>query len=143
MSSILSKPSDEAQAAGALGVGIAFPFRFSESTGSVVTSYAEAHVQDRMGQVIGTRQGDRVIRREFGSGIHDKLFLPQPQAESELSAEIDEALSRWEKQITFDKIDFDSDPNKGVTKALIGYTILRSYQTGNMVYIFTQSETGG
>jgi len=143
MSSIFSRPSDEAQAAGALGVGIAFPFRFSESTGSVVTSYAEAHTQDRMSQVIGTRLGDRVIRREFGSGIHAKLFLPQPQAESELSTEIGEALSRWEKQVTFDKISFTSQPNKGVTEALIGYTILRSHQEGNMVYLFTQSETGG
>jgi phage baseplate assembly protein W len=143
MSSILSKPSDRAQVAGALGVGIAFPFRFSASTGGVVTSYAEAHTQDRIKQILGTRTGERVIRREFGSNIHPKLFKPQPQAEGELSAEIGEALSRWEKQVTFDRINFTSDPNTGVTSALIGYTILRSYQEGNMVYPFTEPETGG
>jgi len=143
MSSIFSKPSDEAQAAGALGVGIAFPFRFSESTGSVATSYAEEHTKDRMSQIIGTRLGDRAIRREFGSGIHAKLFMPQSQAAAELSAEISTALSRWEKQVTTDEIAFTTEPNKGVTKALITYTILRSHQEGNMVYLFTQSETGG
>ena len=59
------------------------------------------------------------------------------------SAEISTALSRWEKQVTTDEIAFTTEPNKGVTKALITYTILRSHQEGNMVYLFTQSETGG
>jgi phage baseplate assembly protein W len=81
-----------------LGSGWRFPPAFE--FGGVAVSAYEAKVKEAIRIVLGTSRGERVMRADFGCGIHELVF--EPATESTLAlirAAVREALVIWEPRI--------------------------------------------
>src|SRR5258708_19516172 len=57
-----------------LGRGWSFPVRLREKTGSVSLSEYDADVRESIRVILSTAPGERVMRPDFGCGIHDMAF---------------------------------------------------------------------
>jgi phage baseplate assembly protein W len=55
--------------------GIAFPFSINE-LGQVASATSDDNIRGKILQVLLTSPGERVMRPEFGSGLHDLVFDP-------------------------------------------------------------------
>ena len=57
-----------------LGVGTGFPLQVDTDTGSIVRAEYEESVRQSILIILGTAKGERVMRPDFGCGIHDLVF---------------------------------------------------------------------
>jgi phage baseplate assembly protein W len=72
-----------------------FPFRV-DARGRSALADADAHARELIEQVLFTAPGERVLRPEFGSGIHQLLFAPAGDAlAAATEASVRAALQRW------------------------------------------------
>jgi len=134
---LVQEPSDAVKQAGALGSGLRFPFRFSEATGAPEVSYGKEHVMEGMRQILGTRIGGRIIRRDFGSGITSGLMKPDTMINVTLSSQIRSALARWEKRIQVTELVMTADREKGRLDVDIKFLIFKTHQAGNLVWPYS------
>jgi len=89
-----------------LGKGLKYPLQFTLGTGgikdSISTTISEgvAHVTQAIIQILRTRVGERVMRRSFGSNLHDIVFSPNDRALiADLLDEVRTPLRRHEPRI--------------------------------------------
>jgi len=89
--------------------GISFPFRFNALgglTSSTVDMDDPAHILESVRQIVGTRQGERVMRPEFGADADDLVFSPQSQAGIQIAIHnIGQQVLRWEKRVELRKVE--------------------------------------
>ena len=57
-----------------LGRGWAYPVQVDRLTGSVAVSEYEADIHQAIRIILGTARGERVMRPDFGCGIHELVF---------------------------------------------------------------------
>jgi phage baseplate assembly protein W len=133
-SQVTGGTSEEAQSAGPLGVGLQFPFRISESTGSVEISYDIEHVKESMRQIIGTVINQRFIRREFGTNLNTSLLKAIPNVELDVVPRIALALEKWEHRIRIINFETTTDEARGLIEVKVDFEIIRTYEVGNLVY---------
>jgi phage baseplate assembly protein W len=88
--------------------------------------------------ILGTIPGERIMRPEFGSRIHELVFAPDNASTRRLAAYyVEEALDRWEPRIDIVEVNAGSDPNRpGVLLIEIQYQIKDSYDERSIVYPF-------
>jgi len=129
-------PSTKVALAGPLGSGFAFPFRFSPTTGAPEISYGVDHVVHCMRQVLGTKVGERVIRRDFGCPVARLLFAPDTEVGPELSADIQSSLATWEHRSEVLRVILNRDRTRGSISANIHFRTFQTHQNGNFVYPF-------
>lgn len=134
-----AEPSTNIAQAGPLGAGLAFPFKFSTTTGAPEANYGIDHVVDGMQQILLTGIGSRFIRRDFGSAIGGKLFASDTEIESGTSSLIQTALARFERRAEVTSIVFRRDRVRGKITADIKFRTFRTHQDGNLVYPFNMS----
>ena len=132
----MATASDKVRAAGPLGAGLRFPFRFSSTTGAPEMSVGLDHVVDGMKQVLLTRINERPIRREFGSTIAGMLFAPDTEISADVSNAIQGALADQEHRAEVSAVVFRRDRVKGKIFADIKFSVIRTHQSGNLVYPF-------
>jgi phage baseplate assembly protein W len=142
VSQIIAQPSNEVRLAGPLGSGMAFPFRFSPA-GGVAKSTGQQHVLDGLFQIVGTAIGERWIRREFGSTAYKALFAPMNVRPNELTSAIRDSISRWERRVAVQEVSALVDQNKGLIETSTKFLVLRTQQTGNLVWPFFVESAGG
>jgi phage baseplate assembly protein W len=76
-------------------MNIDFPFHFDALGRSAGTDDAD-HVRDMIEQLLFTRQGERVNRPDFGSGLLQALFEPNsPELAKGLEFTTRAAVQRW------------------------------------------------
>lgn len=125
-----------------LGRGLDFPFRFDPRTGAVTLSEEEAHIRASIRQILGTRIGERLMRPEFGSRIHELVFEPNDQVLKSLVRHyVIEALERWEKRIRMLKVEVEvpslpTDQNLVLVR--ICFNLKRSQVNYSLDYLFFQ-----
>ena len=91
-----------------VGAGIAFPLRV-DSRGGLALSRSHDDVDEAIRLIVGTAQGERPMRPEFGCGIHDYVFESiDSYTLGRIDYEIRVALDRWEPRIDVVDIDFDT-----------------------------------
>lgn len=88
--------------------------------------------------ILGTAPGERVMRPEFGCGIHDLVYAVNSAGTAgRIAHEIRQALLRWEPRIEVLDVTADSDttqPNKLLIK--IEYRVRTTNNRFNLVYPF-------
>ncbi len=124
-----------------LGKGWSFPIRLeNDETGEKTMPIAtyEKSVEESIKLILETRQGERVMNPEFGSGLWSMVFEPSLGAtESEVTRIVQEALTKWEPRITIDDITTTVNPDKAERLDIsISYTINRTNNSFNLVYPF-------
>jgi phage baseplate assembly protein W len=98
----------------------------------------EEGIRQAIWTLLATAPGERVMRPDFGCGIHDLVFAPNtPGTAGRVAGAVRQALLRWEPRI--DLQDVQVAPKPGEPNALLIYIAYRVRTTNsrfNLVYPF-------
>ncbi|MBO7743577.1 GPW/gp25 family protein [Paenibacillus sp. MWE-103] len=123
-----------------LGVGWRFPVNVNGSSGAIAMSSHEQDIEQAIRILLFTVKGERVMRPDFGCGIHDYVFASLNTATIGLmESSVRDALARWESRIAVTKVAVSQDPVEisfGKLLIDIQYVVRATNQPGNLVYPF-------
>lgn len=126
-----------------LGSGWKFPLQVSPG-GGIATASEEQRIEESIYLILSTAKGERVMRPDFGCGIHDLVFSPSnPTSVTLVVDRVRRALVANEARI--DVLSIDADTAEGEENLLlirIHYRIRTSNTFGNFVYPFYITEGG-
>tara|TARA_B100001971_G_C17861999_1_gene368807 strand:+ start:37 stop:450 length:414 start_codon:yes stop_codon:yes gene_type:complete len=120
-----------------LGQGWRFPMAV-DGTGGLSLVRGEKDIEESIRIILGTPKGERMMRPEFGSSIHEFVFAPNNATTAGLLAyHVREALLRWEPRIAISQIDVQPDPvERNYVLINIGYLVKATNDKRNLVYPF-------
>jgi len=120
-----------------LGQGWAFPVG-TESSGEIRTAAEETDIEQAIRLILSTAPGERVMRPEFGCGIHAYVFATIDTTTLTLIGdEVRDALVEWEPRIEVLSVDSDlADAATGRLEIEIRYRVRRTNNEFNLVYPF-------
>lgn len=125
-----------------LGKGLSFPFAFQRRSGgaqiSTATSSDHAHIHESIRQILGTRKGERFMRPDFGTCLHELVFEPNDHILFGLIRhEVMTALDGWEPRIIVKDVAIAADEaDEHLVLVSISYRLISCQVEGNMVYPF-------
>ena len=124
-----------------LGTGWKFPISTTGRGGFAVSS-EEQSVAESIWVVLSTARGERIMRPEFGCGIHDYVFAPNnASTRGAIAYQVQQALTRWEPRI--DVIDVrveDAADQPNLLLVHVDYRIRANNAFHNLVYPFFLQE---
>src|SRR5215218_2820598 len=83
-----------------LGRGWSFPVRLHEKEGTILFSEYEQDIRESIRIILSTAKGERVMRPDFGCGIHDLVFeVINTTTLTQIETQIQEALAFFEPRI--------------------------------------------
>jgi phage baseplate assembly protein W len=120
-----------------VGSGLGFPVRV-DLTGGVGLVSGEREIEQSIALILCTIPGERPMRPEFGSRIHDYVFAPADATTAGLIAhEVRQSLLRWEPRVDVDDVLVTPDPyDRGVLLVDIRYSIRSTNDPRNLVFPF-------
>ncbi|MET0789231.1 MAG: GPW/gp25 family protein [Cellulomonas sp.] len=119
-----------------LGTGWAFPVRIG--AGGIETVGGDEDVRQSIHLILATAKGERVMRPDFGCGIHDLVFAAvSTQLIARLRREVEDALRTYEARIEVLRVVAGTTGlASGRLDVEIDYRVRATNQTGNYVYPF-------
>jgi hypothetical protein len=122
---------------GVLGAGLAFPLQV-DRRGGLALAREETDVEQAIGLILSTSQGERPMRPEFGCGVAEYVFeRVDAFTLGRVEHEVRVALERWEPRIEVLSVDFDvSRADDGELAIGIGYRLRTTNDRRNLVYPF-------
>lgn len=126
---------------GFLGKGWRYPLGVT-AHGRIATSRYEPRVEESIRFILGTAPGERVMRPDFGCGIHDLVFAPDnPGTIGLVSEVVRRALVRFEPRIDVLEVRAESQPEQRELLLIrIDYRIRANNTIENLVYPFYITE---
>lgn len=119
-----------------LGAGWKFPPQL-DSHGKVELVRDEADLDEAIRIILLTRKGERAMRPEFGSELHELQFAPINDNTFGLARRyVFEALGRWEPRIEVEEVRVSASENGGSLKIDILYRIPAINSERNLVFPF-------
>lgn len=124
-----------------LGKGWKFPVAF-DGKGMIKMSEFEDDIKEAIWIILSTAEGERVMRPDFGCGIHDLIFSPiNTNTINMVESSIREALSRWEPRIEVLNIGVSREKaDVGQLLVNIDYRVRTTNNEFNLVYPFYLGE---
>ena len=120
-----------------LGVGWASPVALKEN-GQIKVARYEDSVRQSIWMILGTAKGERVMRPDFGCGIHEKVFSPNNLGTvGQIVSDVRDALIEWEPRI--DVLEVDTIPDRAQPNVIliqVNYQIRTTNNIFNLVYPF-------
>lgn len=105
-----------------LGRGWGFPTAL-DADGRIVPVMGEAAVEQSVRLILSTAMGERIMRPEFGCGLHGRIFDPgTTESTGQLIGDIRSALARWEHRAELVDMSIGADA-VDQSKRLIELTI--------------------
>jgi phage baseplate assembly protein W len=120
-----------------LGKGWSFPIEV-DAGGKVQYSESEQKVQQSVLIILGTARGERVMRPDFGSRLHELVFAPVNASTKSLIAHYaTEALVQWEARIDVLRVGVREEPSsEGKVLVDVEYRLRSTNSIFNLVYPF-------
>jgi phage baseplate assembly protein W len=127
-----------------LGRGWSFPVRLDEKEGTILFSEYEQDVRESILIILSTAKGERVMRPDFGCGIHDLVFEAiSTTTLTEIETRVEEALATFEPRIDVTRVSALSGGGvDGQLRISIDYMIRGTNNQLNLVYPFYIKERG-
>lgn len=127
-----------------LGIGWSFPVATDPVTGDVALAEYEEDVRQAIRIILETGKGERVMRPDFGCGIHNLVFEEMSSTVLfSIEASVREALTMYEPRIELIGVTVDPfQAEQGMLLVAIEYRVRRTNQTDNLVYPFFFNEGG-
>ena len=127
-----------------LGRGWAMPVTLDPRTGLVETAAHEDDIRQSIRIILETAPGERVMRPNFGCGIHDLVFAAVDSTTLQrIRSVVEEALRRFEARVDVLGVTADEDAtSEGVLLVEIEYRVRKTNQIGNLVFPFYFREGG-
>lgn len=120
-----------------LGRGWGFPIDVGSD--ELVPYVAEEDkIQQSALVILGTARGERVMRPDFGSRLHELVFAPMNAATKSLvSRYATDALVQWEPRIDVLGVTSEEDPGtRGTLLVNVEYRVRATNSIFNLVYPF-------
>jgi phage baseplate assembly protein W len=118
-----------------LGKGWKFPI--TAQGGKIAVAEYEESIRDSIWLVLSTAKGERVMRPDFGCGIHDMVFAPNNAGtRGRIEIDVREALLKWEPRIIVDKLDVSAGDRGELILIQIDYRVRTTNSRFNLVYPF-------
>jgi len=115
-----------------------------DSSGEEAIVTLEEDVRQAVRIILGTAQGERVMRPDFGAGLRTLVFEPINTTTMALARHrVEEALVNWEPRIDNVKVQVSSEPAQGRLMIEITYRIRSTNTFYNLVYPFYLTEGQG
>jgi phage baseplate assembly protein W len=127
-----------------LGRGWGFPVRPQGRAGTIRLSEYEDDVREAIRIVLATSKGERVMRPDFGCGIHDMVFQAvNTTTMTDIEDSVRGALAAFEPRIDVVNVTVAADPGfDGKLTVSIDYVIRGTNNQLNFVYPFYIKERG-
>lgn len=120
-----------------LGIGWRYPVQLDQE-GEIALSRYEEDVREAIWIILSTAPGERVMRPDFGCGIHEYVFAPNNTRTTGLVRfEVEEALTRWEPRIELEEVQVQSSPTVPTLLLIsVDYRVRTTDSRFNLVYPF-------
>lgn len=119
-------------------LGAGWKFSVGVTDGQIQRACYEDSIQDAIWLILSTAPGERVMRPDFGCGIHDLVFAVINNTTLGLVAQqVRQALVLWEPRV--DVLDVQVTPQAGAATTLIitiAYRVRATNNVFNLVYPF-------
>ena len=126
---------------GFLGRGWKFPPTFTKGYNSAELSQFEQDVRESLDILLSTLKGERVIRPDYGTNVHNLIFENLDTNTGTLVAdELKKSILLHEPRIFVDKITPSQEELNGTLEMQIDYTIIATNTRYNIVYPFYFTE---
>ena len=128
-----------------LGRGWKFPVQIDPATGRVAMSDLEQDIKESIYILLATAPGERLMRPEFGCGIHDLVFSSMSTVTLGLfESRVREAINRWEARVDILKLEvFSKNPARGILEINLHCQIRNTNTEFNLVFPFYLTEGAG
>ena len=135
-------PTDDRKAF--LGRGWAMPVALDPRTGLVASAAYEQDIRQSILIILETAPGERVMRPNFGCGIHELVFaVVDGTTLQRVRSTVEEALRRCEARIDVVAVNVSEAATiQGELLIEIEYRVRKTNQLGNLVYPFYFREGG-
>ncbi len=109
-----------------------------DDNGQIEMDAYEDKVRQSIWVILGTAPGERVMRSDFGCGIHNYAFAPNSAAtRGQLVAAVRESLLNWEPRIDVLSVNAYSERDRPNTIFIqIDYSVRTTNNRFNLVYPF-------
>ena len=121
-----------------LGVGWASPLQLDQN-GQIALAHYEESVRQAIWMILGTARGERVMRPDFGCGIHDLVFATGGAGTAgRIVTEVRQALILWEPRIDIVNVTVATADSTASNSLLIEieYKVRVTNNQFNIVYPF-------
>jgi phage baseplate assembly protein W len=127
---------------GFLGQGWAFPVRVDPRSGRIALVAADEDIRQSIWIILSTAKGERVMRPDFGCGIHDLVFDSISTATvGLLENHVREALIKFEPRIEVLRVAVSSaEADLGRLLIELRYRVRETNHEFNLVYPFFLTE---
>ena len=128
-----------------LGRGWAMPVALDVRTGLVATAEHEEDIRQAILIIIETAPGERVMRPDFGCGIHELVYAAMDSnTVQRVRSVVEDALRRFEPRIDVLGVGVDTlaAATDGRLMVEIEYRVRKTNQVGNLVFPFYMREGG-
>src|SRR6266550_920125 len=119
-----------------LGKGWAFPIQL-DASGEVAIVAFEEDIRQAVRIILGTAHGERVMRPDFGAGLHALVFEPINTTTIALVRHtVEQALITWEPRIDNVFVEVTTELGQGRLDIEIRYRVRATNTFYNLVYPF-------
>jgi phage baseplate assembly protein W len=121
-----------------MGRGWAFPFQLEAASGEVATVADETDIRESILIILKTAKGERVMRPDFGCGIHNLVFAAIDTATlAQVRRDVEDALRAYEARIDVTGVEARAgNLLDGQLIVEIEYRVRQTNQPGNLVFPF-------
>ena len=118
-------------------LGKGWPFPVFDKTSAIPTRIGEASIRDAIWIILATAPGERVMRPDFGCGVHALVFAVHDSTTlGRVEREVYEALVRWEPRIEVLDVTTQEKGKGEVLLINIHYRVRSTNNFFNLVYPF-------
>ncbi|MDR8390612.1 GPW/gp25 family protein [Aliifodinibius sp. S!AR15-10] len=122
-----------------LGRGWKFPVQFKN--GSANLSQYERDIKESLTILLSTTRGERVMRPDYGTTVHDLMFEPLDVSTATLvGEEIKKAILLHEPRVFVENVEAVQESLTGFIEVTIEYTIIATNTRANLVFPFYLNE---
>jgi phage baseplate assembly protein W len=118
-------------------IGTGWPHELPSGT-AILPSGGEAHISQSVWIILSTAPGERVMRPDFGCGIHELVFATNDASTiGQVTSLVQQALTRWEPRIDLLQVAALPDAlNPTLLRIEIAYRVRTTNSRFNLVYPF-------
>jgi len=120
-----------------LGTGWHLPITLDDQ-GRIGLVQQEDSIRQAIWMILGTAPGERLMRPDFGCGIHDQVFAPNNATTwGQIANNARAALVRWEPRIDVEHVSASPDLTRpNVLLIQIAYRVRSTNNPFNLVFPF-------
>jgi phage baseplate assembly protein W len=128
-----------------LGQGWKFPVGVDPTSGRIAMSVHEQDIRESIRIILATAPGERVMRPDFGCGIHDLVFAPMNRATLGLfESRVRESITKFEARIEIIDLEIlTKEADKGKLEISMDCRIRDTNTQFNLVFPFYLTEGAG